>query len=156
VAKEIRTSTEIDGRRETVWRVLTNFEDYPNWNPFISRIDGELALGAMLIFTVATGPETTVTARARLLQVEENRRLVWGGSAALGLFRGEHRFVIDPAPRGIVLENSERFSGPVAAVMIRKTRLRAQRRAFEAVNRALKQRVEALEAASVPNARETS
>jgi len=39
--KEIKTSIEISASPETIWKILTNFEDYENWNPFITKISGE-------------------------------------------------------------------------------------------------------------------
>ena len=33
--KEIITETIVDTKPEKVWEVLTDFENYPTWNPFI-------------------------------------------------------------------------------------------------------------------------
>jgi hypothetical protein len=156
VSREVSASVEIGAAPERIWHVLTDFGEYSNWNPFIRHIDGPLARGAELTFTVATGPERTVVARARILEIEVNRRLVWGGGLPLGLFRGEHTFLIRPTARGAVLENSERFTGPIAALTIRDARLQAQRQAFEAFNEALKRRVETMAADSPAEATETS
>jgi hypothetical protein len=155
VTREVRTSIAIEAAPQRVWQVLTDFGEYSNWNPFIRRIDGPLALGAELTFTVATGPERTIVARARILEIEVNRRLVWGGGLPLGLFRGEHTFLIAPTARGAVLENRERFRGPIATLTIRDGRLQAQRLAFEAFNEALKRRVETMTADSPSEATET-
>ena len=35
--KEIKTEI-IDTKPEKVWEVLTDFENYPTWNPFIQNI----------------------------------------------------------------------------------------------------------------------
>ena len=91
MARDVQTHIEIATARERVWHVLTAFGEYSSWNPFIRQIDGEPVLGAKLTFVVATGPETTVTARARILELEENHRLVWGGGLPLGLFRALKR-----------------------------------------------------------------
>ena len=155
MTREVRTRVEIGASPEGVWQVLTDFGQYASWNPFIRRIDGVLSLGAALTFTVVTGPDRTATARARILEIEENRRLVWGGGLPLGLFRGAHTFVITPTARGAVLENSERFSGPIAALTIRKARLQAQRQAFQAFDDALKRRAESLATASPAQVTET-
>lgn len=144
MSRQVSASIEIAAAPARVWQVLTDFDDYANWNPFIRRIDGPLAPGAQLTFTVATGPERTVVARARILAIDVNRRLVWGGGLPLGLFRGEHTFLITPTARGVVLENSEWFTGPVAMLTIRDARLQAQRLAFEAFNEALRRRVETM------------
>jgi uncharacterized protein YndB with AHSA1/START domain len=46
--KEIRAEIEIDASAERVWQLLTDFSTFPDWNPFISRADGEARNGARL------------------------------------------------------------------------------------------------------------
>ena len=33
--REERTKIEINGSAQTVWGILTDFDAYPDWNPFI-------------------------------------------------------------------------------------------------------------------------
>jgi Polyketide cyclase / dehydrase and lipid transport len=40
VEKEIVTEIEINAAPSRVWQVLTDFEKYPIWNPFIKKITG--------------------------------------------------------------------------------------------------------------------
>ncbi|MFM2360786.1 MAG: hypothetical protein RLY16_2779, partial [Bacteroidota bacterium] len=42
MAKEIKTTIEIHASPARVWEVLTNFDEYPNWNPFIKSLKGEV------------------------------------------------------------------------------------------------------------------
>src|SRR5437867_4739586 len=46
--KELRTEIEIHAPAERVWRHLTDFAAFPEWNPFIPRIRGELRVGSRL------------------------------------------------------------------------------------------------------------
>ena len=43
--KELHSEIVIDASPERVWDVLTDFASYPQWNPFIRRISGELEVG---------------------------------------------------------------------------------------------------------------
>jgi uncharacterized protein YndB with AHSA1/START domain len=41
----ISTTITIQASANKVWTVLTNFETYPIWNPFIKSIEGEIKVG---------------------------------------------------------------------------------------------------------------
>ncbi len=40
--KELHTEIEIQTTAERVWRVLTDFASFPQWNPFIRQAKGEI------------------------------------------------------------------------------------------------------------------
>lgn len=40
VEKEIVTEIEINATPSRIWQILTDFEKYPTWNPFIKKISG--------------------------------------------------------------------------------------------------------------------
>ena len=46
--KSIQTEIIINAPKEKVWKVLTDFENYPYWNTFIVSIEGELKEGSRL------------------------------------------------------------------------------------------------------------
>ncbi|MGZ5382453.1 MAG: SRPBCC family protein [Acidimicrobiia bacterium] len=39
--RSIETSIEIDAQPARVWEVLTGFERYPEWNPFVASLHGK-------------------------------------------------------------------------------------------------------------------
>jgi uncharacterized protein YndB with AHSA1/START domain len=43
--KSIKTEIVINASKEKVWHVLTDFKRYPQWNPFITSVEGELVKG---------------------------------------------------------------------------------------------------------------
>lgn len=121
---------------------ITTFSAYPEWNPFIRQVEGALRVGEVLKFKVAKGGDETIETEAELLRLETDKGLTWGGSAPLGLFRGEHSFTITPQDGGVVVENREVFSGPLVLFYIKKERLALQRKAFEIQDAALKRWLE--------------
>ncbi len=149
MSRTVETCIDINASVEIVWQVLTDFPTYGQWNPFIRAVTGSPTLHQMLSFTVATGPETTVSATARVLRVDPPRLLVWGGHLPMGLFRGEHSFTIRPRGNGVEFRNSERFSGLLVPFTINTSRMQAQNAAFEGFDRALKKRAESMMSGSI-------
>ena len=47
---------DIDAPVERVWEVLTDFERYGEWNPFTTRVDANLEVGASVSLRVVLGP----------------------------------------------------------------------------------------------------
>jgi hypothetical protein len=51
----IERDTLIDSSPQTVWTVLTATDDYPLWNPEISRLQGQLREGSVIEFVEGRG-----------------------------------------------------------------------------------------------------
>ena len=71
--KEIITEIIIDTKPEKVWEVLTDFENYPTWNPFIQKISGEQKVGLKLDVSIHPLEGNGMTFQPTLLKFEENR-----------------------------------------------------------------------------------
>lgn len=154
---EIRTEIEIHASPALVWRVLTDFPAHSQWNPFVKSIEGELAVGRRLNVWIAPPGSKGMQFRPTLLAVQPERELRWLGRLGVpGLFDGEHRFLIEPLEADRVrFVHSERFSGILVWLM--KSSLDSGTRAsFEAMNQALKVRVERMASAQTesPNGTE--
>ncbi|WP_224269379.1 SRPBCC domain-containing protein [Haloprofundus salinisoli] len=146
---DISTSIDIDAPAETVWRVLTDFEAYPEWNPY-TVVSGRAEEGTRL--RVSPGPETgrAPTFRPRVLRADPNRELWWLGHLYVrGLFDGEHRFAVEPLDeKRSRLVQSESFSGLLAGPVLRRIGTDTEAN-FRGVNEALKTRAESIWAESV-------
>ena len=142
MATQLHTEITIAAQAERVWEVLTTFERYPEWNPFISSITGKTEVGSRLVARLNAGGRQ-MTIRPRLLAADRPRELRWRGSLGIpGLFDGEHRFRLEPAGAGSVrFIQEERFSGVLAPLVLRFIG-EETRQGFEAMNDALKARAE--------------
>jgi len=139
----LRTEIDINASGERVWRVLTDFGAYGEWNPFITSISGQVKQGARLKVRVQPPGGRGMTFRPTVLAADPNRELRWVGRLLLpGIFEGEHAFLITPLENGRVrLRQQETFRGLLVPLLRRL--LDGQTRAgFEAMNRALKERAE--------------
>lgn len=146
-AREIEECVEIAAGPAEVWYQLTNFAAYPEWNPFIKSIEGELREGARLTVTMKLGSMPTTAFRPRLVVVERERELRWVGRLGVpGVFDGEHAFVIESLGIDKVrLTQSERFGGMLVPGALALTEGEV-REAFRDMNERLRQRAEAAHA----------
>jgi len=140
---EVATEMTIDASSAVVWRILADAQCYPQWNPYIRELHGELAPGSALRFRFSLLGSITLPARARVLTVTVERELRWAGHLlGDGLFRAEHYHLLDPlAERKVRFRHGERFSGVLAVLLWPFLRIWAPGR-YRAVNLALKQRAE--------------
>lgn len=46
--KEIYSEIEINAPSRIVWNILTDFEDFSHWNPFIQNISGDISEGSTI------------------------------------------------------------------------------------------------------------
>jgi hypothetical protein len=144
--RELRREIEIDAPPERVWAVLTDFAAYPEWNPFIRRISGEVREGARLEVLIEPPGARATTFKPTVRAVQANRELRWLGRLVLpGVFDGEHTLQIEPmdGDRSRFVQ-SERFSGLLVGLV--KGTLAKTEAGFEQMNVALKARVEAASA----------
>ena len=141
---DIATTIDIDAPRAKVWEILVDIARYPEWNPFIRSIQGELVRGARLEVRIQPGGAKGMTFRPIVLAADAGRELRWLGHLLFpGIFDGEHCFVIEPIAAGRVLfRQSERFNG-ILVPLFRGSLDRDTRRGFEEMNRALKVLAEA-------------
>ena len=99
-----RTTLPIRASAATVWAVLTDFERYPEWNPALPSIKGELRPGATVALTLGMPGRPSPKVKAKLRDVDTARRLTWHGNAGADwLFAGDREFIIDEQPDGTVL-----------------------------------------------------
>jgi len=143
MSKQLRTEIDIDATPERVWHVLTDFDAYQQWNPFMTRASGTPVQGERLTIHMQPEGGRAMTFRPTVREVVPHRRLRWLGHLLLpGIFDGEHRFTIEPLDGGGVrLVQQEDFRG-VLVPLLAKSLDRRTLPAFERMNRALKQRAE--------------
>jgi hypothetical protein len=137
----IDTCIEIAASPMRVWNVLTDFTHFPEWNPFITRIDGSAEPGTRLRVEIKPPGRSAMTFSPTVLAARPGKELRWRGRLLLpGIFDGEHRFELEERGGTCVFRQSERFSGLLVPLL--GGALDATERGFAAMNIALKRRVE--------------
>lgn len=139
----VYTEIEISAPASAVWAVLADTAGHADWNPFLISMTGDLEEGAQLRNVLQFAGGSPMEFTPRVLVATENVELRWLGDAGVpGIFDGEHYFVLEDTGRGTTLfRHGESFTGflsyPIFAFIGEDTKT-----GFEAMNAALKERVE--------------
>ena len=117
--RSIQTEIEIDASAEQVWKVLTDFQNYPNWNPFIRKISGDLEVNAKLDVEIKPADKEAMGFKPRLLVVKPQQEMRWLGRVLLPrVFDGEHYFIIEEiSANRVKLIHGEKFRGGLVPVL---------------------------------------
>lgn len=137
----IETEILIGASSEKVWRELTTFAKYSEWNPFIVQAQGEGRTGERMEMVLRPPDVAEFKFRNTILESVEPQRLSWRGSFIFrGLFDGTHYFRIEPQDQGVRLIHGEKFEGilvrALAGILV------VTKRGFVMMNEALKVRCE--------------
>jgi hypothetical protein len=143
MSKQLTSQIDIDATPERVWQVLSDFGSYPQWNPFITKAEGEAQPSSRLVMRMQPVGARGVTLHPTVLEATPHRRMRWKGRHGMrGIFDAEHSFTITPREEGGVrLSQDERFTGVLVPLMARSLD-RHTVPAFAAMNTALKHRAE--------------
>jgi len=144
VTRHMRTEIEIAASADRVWQVLTDLAFYPEWNPFITRIAGSLAVGSRLDTFLQPPGSRGIGFKPTVVALVPGRELRWLGKLLIrGIFDGEHSFRIEPLTQERVrFIQEERFSGMLTFPPLFRMLTSGTQEGFKAMNQALKQRAE--------------
>lgn len=145
MAWETHTQTTIRADPATVWRVLTDFSSYYEWNPTLVRARGTAEIGERLWMQLSLPTGFRVPFRPRVTVVEPERELRWQSSVS-GVLTTEHAVSIVPsdgADNGdrVRVVQHERLDGPFA-IPLMGVMGGAVREGIEAMSEALARRAE--------------
>lgn len=138
--KLIQTEIIIHATPEKVWKILTDFENYPKWNPFIKSLEGIVRAGSRITVKIQPPGAGSMTFKPRILIHEVNKELRWIGHLLMkGLFDGEHIFELQDNKNGTTtFRQSEEFNG----ILVRFIDLGNTKKGFEMMNLRLKELAE--------------
>ena len=136
---EIKTSIKINATPQQVWEVFSKFENYKNWNPFITSITGDMMVSKHLKVTV-----DGMKFKPKVLAFKINEKLIWKGKLFLPLvFDGTHEFLlVDHKDGTTTFYQNETFKGILIPFFSKKRRVEVKS-GFENMNIKLKSLVEA-------------
>lgn len=142
----LHTEVDIAASIERVWDLLADIERYPEWNPLLPKARGKLVPNEILEIEIQTPGTSAKPYRVELLEVEVPRRLVWLGHFYLpGLCDGLHTLELcTVSANSTRVLHYEQFRGVLVPFVWGNVLNRDLRASFEAHNRCLRQRAEAI------------
>jgi hypothetical protein len=142
-SKVIFSEIEVRASATAVWKILTEFDSYPDWNPYIRSIVGSPIREEKLEIQTQPPGSRKLRFKGLLLTVEPNKELRWRGSFLPHLlFVGEHTFSIQELDRDHVkFVQNEVFTG-LLTPLLRKRLDERTMVGFRQMNEALKVRAE--------------
>lgn len=141
--KEVRSEIEINSYPERVWKILTDFATYDQWNPFINKIIGLPTEGSKIDIYIETPNGKNRKYSPRITKVEEGRELRWLGKSSLpGFLNAEHIFTIEELqPESVRFIQREVFEGLLTRLFGKGLDTDVMQ-GFQDMNDALKKRAE--------------
>ena len=141
---EIKTEITINSSKKDVWRVLTDFDKYPEWNPFIQAINGKAEKNNRIRTILKLKNRKPAAINPVVRDVIEETKFEWFGKGPLGMFNGRHYFILEEKKKNEVqFIHGEFFSGWFMKPVMKKIG-ESTKEAFIEMNKALKTRVECI------------
>ncbi len=143
MSKEIKTQITINASPEKVWSILMDFKNYPQWNPFIKTIEGEVLVGKKMKAKLQPPGAKGMVFKPIILKVEKNKTFIWLGHLLMpGLFDGEHIFeLVDNQNGSTTFIQREKFKGILVPLFKKMLDVNTVN-GFEQMNSALKKQAE--------------
>lgn len=141
MAKYVKTELKIAATPEKIWSVLTNFEQFENWNPFIIKAKGNAIIHQQIEITIQLPNQGISNFKPTIVTCKPNQKLEWLGRLFLpGIFDGKHSFEIVKNQDGTsTFKHQETFTGILVWIL----NLNNVKLGFELMNQKIKELAEA-------------
>lgn len=143
MGQSIETQIEIDAPAAEVWATFSAFDEWPEWNPYLRSLKGTVAVGQKIEVRLDPPGGKAMTFKPNVTEFDAGQRFHWLGKLMVsGIFDGEHQFIVESMDGGRTrFTQREEFGGVLVGLILRKVR-GSTTAGFEAMNQALKERVE--------------
>ena len=135
--KSVHSELIINASAQEVWRVLTDTDKYPEWNPTMRLLEGEMEMGNTLMYEFTQDADNKSKIPAKVRQIIPNQLLNQGGGLPV-ILTYNHRYVLEPIDKGTKVIIHEDYKG----IYVPFWNPKAVEAAYERLNNALKKRVE--------------
>ncbi len=141
--RKVHTQIDIDAPVRKVWELITNLENYAQWNPFVVMGKGPIRLGEKITVRAQPDGAPGKTFHPVITRLVPEKELRWLGHFPLpGLVDGEHIHILEPLGENRTRYiHDDEFTGLLVPIVWSRLGA-ATRKGFEKMNLALKKRAE--------------
>lgn len=102
MAKSIRTSIDIKASVDKVWTILTEFDKYNKWNPFILTVIGIPEVGNILRMGILPPNSKGIIYKAKVITRVEKKEFSWLSKLPIsGIGMGKHTYELKENENGV-------------------------------------------------------
>lgn len=106
----------IHAEPQVIWDLLTEASAYPDWNPAVLGIEGDIEEGNKIKLTSIVNPDRQF--KLNVTDVRPPNHMVWWDGMPLGLFKGVRTFRVSPTGDGqSEFQMEEVYSGLMAPLI---------------------------------------
>jgi len=140
---KVDTEIEIDGSTNDVWKALTSFDEYADWNPFITSVSGDFKEGSMVDVTIALPFSKSMDFNLKVEDLKKGTSFSWVSKMLEPkILDSVHYLRVEKTESGTVkFSQGEKFTGLLLYIVIPLIKTSIEKN-FEKMNLALKNRVE--------------
>jgi len=140
---QVYTEIMINASKKKVWKALLDFQNYPSWNSFIQKIEGNSDLGGKVDVKIIPPVGLPLEFEGTICRNIPNKTLAWNGyMIAEWLFRPTHIFEIEEkAENQVLFIHREEYEG-IIIPFIKFMLPTLVGKGFEVMNQDLKKFVE--------------
>lgn len=105
-------SINITADAATVWGLLTNAAEFPDWNSTVVSLEGNIAEGEKIQLKSTLDPKRTF--KLKVKEMVPNQRMVWGDAM------GKRVYTIVTSGSSVTFTMSEKIGGPIFPLFANK------------------------------------
>ncbi len=135
--KSVHHEITISASPEKVWKVLTDMDKFPEWNPVMELLEGEVKEGNQVKYQFTQDENSESEIGATIKEIIPNKLLNQNGGIPL-LLTFDHRYILAPMGEQTKVIIHEDYRG----IGVNFWNPKPVEEAYERLNKALKLRVE--------------
>lgn len=108
--KSVHHEVNIESSSGTVWKTLTEMDKYPNWNPVMELLEGEVKEGNQVKYRFTQDENTASEIGATVKQIIPEKLLNQKGGIPLVL-TFDHKYILEPSGDGTKVTIHEDYKG---------------------------------------------